>query len=109
MRSMAWPPVIENGRCKMEQGAEATRTLVMQTLGDLQQNPFNPDGLSLGDVTFRVHGAARARIHSALTRLQKVITIQQISEIKNSDGSMVIIIEFLDKETRSKGSALING
>lgn len=109
MKSISWPPVLRNGRLTMEQGAEATRTLVMQTLGDLQQNPFNTDGLSLGDLTFRVDTVVRARVHDALRRLQKIITVQAVSESKDAEGRVVITVDYVDKETRTHGSVMING
>lgn len=109
MKTMDWPPSLKNGRLQMVTGAAATRVLVMQTLGDLQQNPFNPDGISLGNITYRVEGAVRARISNVLSRLGKLITIQGISETKNAEGKKIITIDFIDRETRTQGRTTIDG
>lgn len=109
MKTMNWPPTLKNGRLQMVTGASATRVLVMQTLGDLQQNPYNPDGISLGDITYRVEGAARARVSNVLSRLGKLIIIQGISESKNTDGKKTITVDFIDRETRTQGRTTIDG
>jgi hypothetical protein len=109
MKTMDWPPRLKNGRLQMVTGAEATRVLVMQTLGDLQQNPFNPDDISLGDVTFRVNGIIRARISNVLKRMAKLITIQAITESSDQEGKKVIMIDFIDRETRTQGRTTVDG
>ncbi len=109
MKSMDWPPRLVNGRLGMASGASATRILVMMTLGDLQQNPFNPPGLSLGDITFRVDSVVKARVYDSLRRLEKLISVQGVTETKTSDGMKTITVDFIDRETRTQGSAVING
>lgn len=109
MKTMNWPPELRNGRLQMVSGAAATRVLIMQTLGDLQQNPYNPDAISLGNVTYRVNNAISARISSVLTRLGNLVSIQGITETRVADGSKKITIDFTDRETRTPGRATIDG
>lgn len=109
MKTMDWPPNLRNGRLQMATGAAATRILVLQTLGDLQQNPFNPDDISLGDITYRVSGVIRARVSNVLKRLGKMITIQAITEGTDQSGKKTITIDFIDRETRTQGRTTIDG
>jgi len=42
---MKWPPVPVGGRIPMVKGIDATTILVLLTLGDTSQNPYNPRSL----------------------------------------------------------------
>ncbi len=109
-KTMVWPPTPRSGRVPMVQGAEATRILVMATLSDLQTNPFNENSLSLGNITFRVEKATRARIEAALKRLRSMIHVEAIIE-SDDDGESekTYTINFTDLETRKKRSVTVNG
>ena len=85
----------------MVTGAAATRVLVLQTLGDLSQNPFNPNGISLGDQTFKVQTAVRPAITGILKRLSALIMVDTVSDTMDGDRRM-ISIDFTDRETKSK-------
>lgn len=104
MRTLSWPPTVINGRARMEEGAAATRILVVQVLGDLRNNPFNEKDLSLGDLTFRTESTVRPAVASAIRRLDSLITIQSVGERTSPDGSKTITVDFLDRETRTTGS-----
>lgn len=102
MKTIEWPPVLRGGKLSLISGADASRVLVAQTVGDLTQNPFNPPGLSLGDVTFRTSGVVRARVSAVLKRMNKLVTIQSITETDDQNGSKTISVEFTDRETNTK-------
>ncbi len=107
---MKWPPEVVNGRIPFVEGAEATRILVIQTLSNLQTQPFNEQSLSLGDVTFRPATATVARIQSALRRLSSIISIDSIQERRSQGGTSVeYLIEYVDRETRIRQEVTING
>lgn len=109
-RTMKWPPVPEGGRIPMVEGVDASTILVVQTLSDLQTNPFNDALLSLGNVAFQPVSQARARIKNALKRLTRVIEVQNIVENKNTeDGDVEYVVQFTDRETRTKAEANVNG
>lgn len=106
MKTMRWPPTPSGGRIPLVEGAEATRQLVAMTLGDLRANPFNPDGLSLGDVAFRPESVARASVEAALARLGKIIRVESVAEGPlRDDGSKSITVNFIDLETGDVESA----
>lgn len=108
MRTMRWPPNPVNGRVPMVQGAEAAAVQILQVLGDLRQNPFNPSSISMGDVTFKPTGAAKARIETALRRLRTIISINSIEEINDKNGSVTYVVSFTDLESRTQGSVRID-
>lgn len=107
-RTMKWPPIPEGGRIPMIDGGEATRAVVMQTLSDLQTNPFNPIDLSLGEVTFRVKSAVRSRIYGALNRMRSMVRIENIDQVDDGERT-TITINYVDLETREQGSVTIDG
>ena len=107
-RTMKWPPTTRRGRIDMAEGVEATRILVMQVLSDLQTNPFNDIGISLGDQTFRVKTSATARIEQTLRRLGRLIRIESIESSTEGEGA-TYTINYTDLEVRAKGSVTING
>jgi hypothetical protein len=104
---MKWPPVPENGRLPMVEGARATATVVMLTLSDLQTNPFNDSRLSLGDVTFRPGSATRTRIDAALQRLKRTLSVEAIIEKVDTDGSAEYTVLFNDRETKTKAEVTV--
>lgn len=110
---MKWPPRPVNGRIPYVEGVEATTTLVIQTLSDLQTNPFNPSGLSLGDVTFKNRDTAEGRVRSALDRLRSIVYVERIRKISDAEdeeeGRAEYIVEFIDRETRQPSEVRING
>lgn len=106
--TISWPPTPKNGRLTMVSGAEATRILVMMTLGDLRANPYNETDLSLGDVTYRVRAAIRGRIETALRRLRRAIRVEMIDETRSGD-SATFDVRYLDLETKTKGKVTIDG
>lgn len=107
---MKWPPVPVGGRLPMVQGVDASTVLVIQTLSDLQTNPFNDPLLSLGNVTYRPANTIRARIGNALRRLNRVIEVQAIIERRaDDDGNNEYVVQFIDRETRTKSEVTING
>lgn len=107
MRTMAWPPVPLGGRLGWVEGADASAVLVLMTLSDLQTNPFNDKNLSLGDITFRVRSANKARIDNALRRLARIIAIESIIESVDPEGNVRYNIKFQDRETRVAGEVLV--
>jgi hypothetical protein len=92
----------------MVEGPEATREVVLLTLSDLQNQPFNPDGLSLGDLTYRVSGVVNARILQALRRLGSLIVVNSVTETVVEDDREYEII-WIDRESRTRRSETING
>jgi len=108
-RTIKWPPTPVNGRIPMVEDPEASTVLVMQVLGDLSQNPFNPDDISMGDQTFRSETLTRARIDLALRRLRPIITINSITTENNHDGTTVYTINFTVMESRTQRSVTYNG
>lgn len=109
-RTMKWPPVPVDGRILFVEGVQASTVLVINTLGDLNQNPFNPRDLSLGDVAFRSAHGAQSRIQSTMDRLRSIVFVNSIEENGiDDDGSAVYEIVFTDRETRQKTEVSING
>jgi hypothetical protein len=112
-KTMKWPPVPKSGRIPMIEGVDTTEVLIIQTLGDLQTNPFNSDRLSLGDVTFKNDQVAKGRIDSALQRLRNIISVDSVTENSSEedaqDGSREYIVQFTDRETRQPSQVTING
>lgn len=106
---MKWPPVTVNGRIPFVEGAEATIAVVLLTLSDLQAQPFNDSLLSLGDVTFKVQSAARARIEGALRRLARLISVIDVQETKDDEGEAAYLIIYTDRETRTRQEVTANG
>ena len=109
MKTIDWPPNFTDGRMEWVSGAAASRVLIMQTLGDLTQNPFNPKNICLGNVTFRTMRSARSRVQVALKRVASIVAVQTVSETDTHDGTKVITVQFIDRETRERGSLTING
>lgn len=109
MRTIEWPPQYTDGRMGMVSGAAASSVIVLQTLGDLTQNPFNPKGICLGNIVFRTEKSVRPRVQIALRRVSSIIAVQSVSEMDTRDGSKTIVIQFIDRETREAGSVTVNG
>lgn len=108
MKTMEWPPVVRGGRTQFVDGPVAAATLIIQTVGDLRQNPFNPSGLSLGDLTFKGQTTAKARISLALQRLSATISVEAILEQASPEtGDLEYTIIFLDRETKTKGEVRV--
>jgi hypothetical protein len=101
---MEWPPVIKNGRLGYVDGKEAAGVIILMTVSDLSQNPFNSEDLSLGDITFRVQSSNRSRIENALRRLSPIISIEAIHETRGEDGSDEYQVIYVDRESRAQGS-----
>lgn len=110
MLTVQWPPALINGRMQTVYGDDATKVTVMQVLSDLQTNPFNDDDTSLGDVTFKPDsGSTRARIQRALQRLRQLIHVEALTEERVDVGEVVFKVDYIDLETKAKGSVKING
>ena len=103
-RTINWPPTPVNGRLSMVEGPDASSIMVMQVLGDLSQNPFNPDDISMGDITFRSKTLGTARIEVALARLQPIISVDSVTEEDLNNGSIEYVINFTDRESRAQRS-----
>ena len=112
-RTMKWPPVPVNGRIPFVEGIDATAVLVVSTLSDLTQNPFNPPALSLGEVTYRSSVGSEARLRATLERLRSVILVESLEEVTSdedaSEGRREFFIAFSDRETRQRTEVTING
>ena len=112
-RTMKWPPTPEGGRIPFVEGLDASTVLVVQTLSDLQTNPFNDPRLSLGDITFRTSQMAIGRISGAITRLKTIVEVIRVIEVgtkeENEDGERTYVVEFIDRETRQPSQVVING
>lgn len=112
-RTMRWPPVPHNGRIAMVEGTNATAVLIINVLSDLTQNPFNPDNLSLGEVTFRSKIGAEARMKAALGRLSSVVIIDEVREVSTpedtDEGYRSYTIVFTDRESRQRSEVNVNG
>jgi hypothetical protein len=107
--SIKWPPSVVGGRIEMVSGPEVSTQMVMMTLSDLSQNPFNPDDASMGDVTFRSKNYAQARINLALRRLKRLVAVNRVEESSDDNGKVQYIVNFTDRESRSKQSVTIDG
>ncbi len=107
--TMKWPPTPNGGTIGMVSGPEATTEVVLMVLGDLSANPFNPDDLSMGDITFKPETFARGRIELALRRLRSLISADSVQEESDDDGNMVYTVTFTDRESREQGSVQIHG
>jgi hypothetical protein len=108
---MKWPPVPSGGRLSFEEGAPATRTLVLMTLGDLNTNPFNSGDISLGEITFKSTQVARGRIENALGRLSAFISVDAVTKMgdpeESEDGKQQYLVEYVDRETRTPSEVRI--
>jgi len=107
-RTMRWPPLLKGGRAQMVEGADATVEVVKTTLSDLQNNPFNPDGLSLGQVTFRPGGVVRGRITSAVRRLNRILTLDSIDDTGVGE-ERTVTVNVIDRETMTPRSVTLDG
>lgn len=112
-KTMKWPPVPVNGRIPYVSGVDSSTVLVVQTLSDLQTNPFNPDQLSLGEVAFKSRDVAEARISASLSRLSPIIQVDRVlrttSTADELEGKVTYEIEFIDRETRQPSKVNVNG
>ena len=109
-RTMKWPPTPEQGRLPFVEGIDATNIVVIQTLSDLQANPFNDPLLSLGEVTFKDPKKVEARVTSVLTRLRALIDIEAILVDRSKAGDeMEVVVHFQDREIRQKSEVTVNG
>ena len=112
-RTMKWPPIPEGGRIPFVEGVDASVVLVVSTLSDLRQNPFNPQDLSLGEVTFNSQQSSEARIRSAMNRLRTVVFLDEVTDSSTpedkADGQYEYTIVFTDRETRQQAEVPING
>lgn len=107
MNTMEWPPKTRGGRLRYVNGIDAASVLILQVVSDLRQQPFNPDAISLGDITFRVQTVNRPLIESALKRVSAVISVESISEELAEDGSARYTILFTDRESRTPGKVSV--
>ena len=112
-RTMKWPPIPVDGRIPYVEGVEASIILVSNTLGDLQQNPFNSRDLSLGEVTFSPSPGAEGRIRATMRRLRTIVTVDSVkettSDVDKEDGRREYLVVFTDRETRQQTEVPING
>lgn len=111
MRTMRWPPQVRNGRFDFVDGPQAASVLIVQTVSDLRQNPYNPDGLSIGDITFKAGSTGRATVEAALKRLQPAVGIEAIVERRaqgaEAEGEVEYQVFFTDHETRTRGEVVV--
>lgn len=107
MRTIEWPPVIRNGRMSYVEGQQAAAVLILQTVSDLRQNPFNPEGISLGDITYKVQSSARTRLDNALRRLEPIVSIEAIIETLAENGDAEYVIRYVDRESRTPGEVRV--
>ncbi len=107
-RTMKWPPVPVAGRIPMVEGVAASTVLIIQTLSDLQTQPFNSPLLSLGNITFKQSNTVRARINNTLKRLVRIIEVQGVIERRSIDDSdNEYVVQFVDRETRTKSEVTV--
>lgn len=110
---MLWPPVPVNGRIPYVEGAEATTVLIINVLSDLSNNPFNPDSLSLGDLTYKPLPGAEARIRATMNRLRNVAFVDTVVETTSPadkvEGKREFSITYTDRETRQRREVTVNG
>jgi hypothetical protein len=107
VRTVEWPPRVRNGRLRYVDGVEAASTTILMIVSDLRQQPFNPDGLALGDITFKTQTSARPLIETALRRLAPLISVESVGESTNDDGSVSFTITYTDRESRSRGEVRV--
>jgi hypothetical protein len=107
VRTMEWPPRVRNGRLRYVEGVAAAATLILQVVGDLRQNPFNPDGLSLGDITYKAQSSNRPLIESALSRLRPIVSTESIDEQLDEEGEARYVITYVERESKARGEVTV--
>lgn len=110
-RTMKWPPTPVNGRIPFVEGIDATNIIITQTLGDLQQNPFNDPLLSMGDLAFKDTRQVQPRVEGALRRITQLIELEavDVNRDDSDEGKVSVTIYYQDREVRQRSEVTVNG
>lgn len=107
MRTMSWPPRLNSGTVEWVSGPLATAIVIMTTLSDLSQNPFNDQSSFTGNLVFKTDTSTEAKIRNALSRLDRLISVEAISSTVDDEGVVRYTIRFTDRETRTPGEVIV--